>query len=77
MSGGRAATGTYIPRVFGFRIHKSAYKRSLECRKREKEREKERRLREKERHSHGPTGTAPHEERHGPNDNEANIEEET
>ena len=38
----------YIPRVFGFKIHKSAYKRSLEMRKREKEREKERRKREQQ-----------------------------
>ena len=33
----------YVPRVFGFRIHKSAYKKSLEMRKKEKDKEKERR----------------------------------
>eukprot|EP00823_Brevimastigomonas_motovehiculus_P005400 TRINITY_DN396_c0_g4_i1.p1 TRINITY_DN396_c0_g4~~TRINITY_DN396_c0_g4_i1.p1 ORF type:complete len:257 (-),score=59.18 TRINITY_DN396_c0_g4_i1:628-1398(-) len=30
----------YIPRIFGFRVNKNAYKKSLEARKREKEREK-------------------------------------
>jgi len=46
-------TDTYVPRVFGFRVHKDAYKRSLEARKKSLTRKQAQRDKDRD------TGTAP------------------